>query len=159
MLLICSRRRNNWGGMVQISDIERRRAFLVWLRTGRWPTVPPSGDVEVKFNPWHDPADGRVTFAGSGRAYGWSDGNGSLVEVGRQRRQSYATIGRGIAISISEDSHKLRAAPAPNPQNIIPRSVAASPRPAKPNPNAEKGWTGRGFTGGGGGRFGSGGAS
>ena len=63
--------------MIQISDTERRRAFSVCLRTGRWPTVTPSGDVEVKFNPWHDPADGRFTFAGLGRAYGRSDGNGA----------------------------------------------------------------------------------
>jgi hypothetical protein len=59
------------GGMIEISDTERPRAFSVWLRTGRWPTVTPSGGVEVKFNPWHDPADGRFTFAGSGRASEW----------------------------------------------------------------------------------------
>src|SRR3546814_5366045 len=27
-------------------------------------------DVEVKFNPWHDPEDGRFTFSGRGRYYG-----------------------------------------------------------------------------------------
>ena len=49
----------------------RRRAFSVWLRTGRlslrWAR---GGAAEVKFNPWHDPDDGRFTFAGTGRYFG-----------------------------------------------------------------------------------------
>lgn len=40
-------------------------AFKTYLRTGRWPTKPPP--LEIKFNPWHDPDDGRFTFAGRGR--------------------------------------------------------------------------------------------
>lgn len=35
-------------------------AFSHYLRTGRWPTV------EVKFNPYHDPRNGRFTFAPGG---------------------------------------------------------------------------------------------
>lgn len=41
-------------------------AFEIYLRTGR---RLPTG-VEVKFNPWHDPENGRFTFAGSGQYYG-----------------------------------------------------------------------------------------
>ena len=146
--------------MIEISDTERRRAFSVWLRTGRWPTIPTADDVEVKFNPWHDPADGRFTFAGSGRAYGRSGGNGSSSSGrsgsgGSPRPRSAAAP----QSRTPENRHKPRAVPAPNSQNIIPRPAAASPRAAKPNPNAENGWTGGGFTGGGGGRFGGGGAS
>jgi hypothetical protein len=45
----------------------RRHAFSIWLRTGRWPR---SADRrEFKFNPWHDPKDGRFTFAGAGRHF------------------------------------------------------------------------------------------
>lgn len=45
-------------------------AFSLWLRSGKWPqgTAQP-GEVEVKFNPWHDPADGRFTSAGGGRIH------------------------------------------------------------------------------------------
>lgn len=53
---------------MDISAEERRRAFSVWLRTGRWPT--PLRSVELKFNPWHDPENGRFTFAGTGRYFG-----------------------------------------------------------------------------------------
>ena len=146
--------------MIQVSDTERRRAFSVWLRTGRWPTVTAADDVEVKFNPWHDPADGRFTFAGSGRAYGRSGGNGSsgggMSGTGATPRPRSAAAPHARSPG---NSHRPRAAPAPNPQSKIPRPVAASPRAAKPNPNAENGRTGGGFTGGGGGRFGGGGAS
>ena len=146
--------------MIQVSDTERRRAFSVWLRTGRWPTVTTADDVEVRSNPWHDPADGRFTFAGSRRAYGWSDGNGASSSGrsgsgGSPRTRSAAAP----QYRSPENSDKPCAAPAPNPQNIISRPVAASPRGAKPNSNAENGWTGGGFTGGGGGCFGGGGAS
>lgn len=51
--------------MIEISGEERRRAFAVWLRTGRRPTVTPDG-VELKFNPYHDPRNGQFTFAPGG---------------------------------------------------------------------------------------------
>lgn len=38
-------------------------AFEIYLRTGR------QFDFETKFNPWHDPDDGRFTFAGQGRYF------------------------------------------------------------------------------------------
>lgn len=49
------------------------RQFAVWLRTGRL-SNQALGDgaagPEFKFNPWHDPADGRFTQANSGRYFG-----------------------------------------------------------------------------------------
>jgi hypothetical protein len=41
------------------------------LRTGR--IVPEPDDVERKFNPWHDPEDGRFTFSGQGRYFAGGD--------------------------------------------------------------------------------------
>lgn len=41
----------------------------LWMRTGLWPQ-PEHERVEHKFNPWHDPEDGRFTFAGQGRYFG-----------------------------------------------------------------------------------------
>lgn len=54
---------------------EQQSGFAFWLRTGRWPDRAPGAAIERKFNPWHDPDDGRFTFAGTGRHYG-SGGQG-----------------------------------------------------------------------------------
>ena len=48
----------------------QQSGFAIWLRTGRWPDRAPGAAIERKFNPWHDPDDGRFTFAGQGRHYG-----------------------------------------------------------------------------------------
>lgn len=42
-------------------------AFEIYLRTGR--RVAPAAAVETKFNPWHDPDDGRFAFSGQGRYF------------------------------------------------------------------------------------------
>ena len=42
--------------------------FEYYLRTGRR-IVPAASATETKFNPWHDPDDGRFTFAGQGRHF------------------------------------------------------------------------------------------
>ncbi len=56
--------------MIRTSNHTQQSAFSWWLRTGRLPPVPTPDGIERKFNPWHDPLDGRFTFAGSGRHYG-----------------------------------------------------------------------------------------
>jgi hypothetical protein len=43
-------------------------AFEIYLRTGRR-VSPEAASLETKFNPWHDPEDGRFTFAGQGRYF------------------------------------------------------------------------------------------
>lgn len=64
--------------MIDIPDSERRRAFSIWLRTGRLPSVRNAEGIELKFNPWHDTETGRFTFVGAGRHYGqWGGGKGS----------------------------------------------------------------------------------
>ncbi|MBB3347631.1 hypothetical protein [Sphingomonas sp. BK069] len=50
-----------------VSPAERRRLFSIWIRTGRIPTHRDDG-VELKFNPWHDPRDGRFTSGPGGEA-------------------------------------------------------------------------------------------
>lgn len=57
--------------MIDMSDGEARRAFSAWLRTGRLPSPRSDDGIELKFNPWHDPENGRFTFANTGRHYGW----------------------------------------------------------------------------------------
>ncbi len=51
--------------MDHIPDIDRRRDFSIWLRTGRPPTRTADG-IELKFNPYHDPRNGQFTFAPGG---------------------------------------------------------------------------------------------
>lgn len=51
---------------MNLSDNERRQGFSTWLRTGRLPSVRTADGLELKFNPWHDPRNGRFTFAPGG---------------------------------------------------------------------------------------------
>lgn len=57
--------------MEDISREAERRAFLVWMRTGRRLVEPGVAPVERKFNPWHDPANGQFTFGGGGASGSW----------------------------------------------------------------------------------------
>src|SRR5688572_17502850 len=70
----------------------RRRAFSLWLRTGRLPRWARGAAPERKFNPWHDPDDGRFTFKGTGRYFGrGNSGSGAKrsldVAMGERRRE------------------------------------------------------------------------
>ena len=60
-------------------------AFSIWLRTGRQPVVEDAHNVELKFNPWHDPENGRFTFANTGRFFGrgWRSGSATGSGGGR----------------------------------------------------------------------------
>ena len=49
------------GDLINVSD-EKRYAFTVWLRTGRLPPAHRADGLEFKFNPYHDPRDGRFTL-------------------------------------------------------------------------------------------------
>lgn len=74
--------------MIRTSNHKQQSAFSHWLRTGRLPAVPNAGGIELKFNPWHDPDDGRFTFAGSGRHYGAGGGQSADGANPRQSRIS-----------------------------------------------------------------------
>ena len=56
--------------MIDTSNNKHRSAFAQWLRTGRPPIRSNPEGLELKFNPWHDPADGRFTSVGAGHRYG-----------------------------------------------------------------------------------------
>lgn len=129
--------------MIQISDTERRRAFSVWLRTGRWPTATIADNVEVKFNPWHDPADGRFTFAGGGRNYGRGgakpigDAGGHQSQISRRSRplgannsaKAEPVRSRGAAVTTNNASGLGLTAMPPAPKQTL--------RGTKPSPTAE----------------------
>lgn len=147
--------------MVLVSDNERRRAFSIWLRTGRLPSIAAADGVEVKFNPWHDPADGRFTFAGSGRASGQSGrgqfrggSGGSFGGGGASSHEAWPRDARSDA-----NRQRPRITPTPRAQMAGPTSRSSLPEPDAARPISRNGWGGGGFTGGGGGRGGGAGAS
>ena len=47
--------------------MRKMSAFDIWLRRGRIVAEPEP--IETKFNPWHDPKDGRFTFARQGKYF------------------------------------------------------------------------------------------
>lgn len=63
--------------------LENQSAFSHWLRTGRVPSPRNAAGVELKFNPWHDPDDGRFTFANAGVFYGRGGSGGDRGGGGR----------------------------------------------------------------------------
>lgn len=159
MLLRCSRRLEQRGSMIDISENERRRAFSIWLRTGRLPSAREPDGIELKFNPWHDPETGRFTFVGAGRHYGdW--GGGGLSGGGGGKGG-----GGGATGSWDQPARPPRAKsqrPARRVTSGEPtRTASQSDRGAAPKVSARRPgtWAGGGFTGGGGGSFGGGGAT
>ncbi|MCW2389806.1 hypothetical protein M2333_002852 [Sphingobium sp. B11D3B] len=123
--------------MIELSEDEWRRAFSAWLRTGKVASVPKNDAIECKFNPWHDPEDGRFTFAGSGNYHG-------------RGRPGPASRTPG---NVSRGNLRIARTPTPEtssakqPQGFDKRpnggtGSAAQPRPAgspreQPNPAAE----------------------
>lgn len=55
----------------------------IWLRSGRRVAEPDL--VETKFNPWHDPKDGRFTFAHQGRNFPRKTSSGAIPSEGPLR--------------------------------------------------------------------------
>ena len=117
---------------------QRPSAFSIWLRTGRWP-APAGEDVERKFNPWHDPANGQFTsgpgggsFGGGGATGRWSAVQQSTPRVvpsgkGKIAGSGSAAIATGTADKVSASS--VPQAPA---TDISARSQAARTVPAEP---------------------------
>ncbi len=107
--------------MTQAAGGRQQSEFVRWMRTGRSAGASPPEAIELKFNPWHDPANGRFTFA---RAGGGS--RGSAAERG--------TAGTG---AVRQPAHRPRpatplpdGAPGPRPSKRLPPNVATGARPA-----------------------------
>lgn len=110
MFLKCSHRIYTRGSMIREHDNARRRAFIVWVRTGRLPHPRDANEIEFKFNPWHDPENGRFTFAGTGRYYARGDG-GRKDHVARGRaRVEYGDDPAKPPIGSMEEADAWRAA-------------------------------------------------
>ena len=109
--------------------------FAFWLRTGRWPDRAPRAAIERKFNPWHDPDDGRFTFAGSGRHYG-SGGQGRAPQPTRPKRPKSAGGGSfgggGASGSFGSQGRTKPKQPSRRPPSQL--STLPSQAPFKPRP-------------------------
>jgi hypothetical protein len=140
MLLRCSRRMEGAGGMNQTFTSKRQSAFSRWIRTGRLPAVEAFDRVELKFNPWHDPADGRFTFAGSGH-YRGAGGIASnrmlgLADRDHHREPRIATSPKPQGSDAGRSTNVDRS-PESGTAGVRPKLPAASRRSDQPNPAAE----------------------
>ena len=95
--------------MIHIQEHERRRAFSIWLRTGRVPSVRNADGIEFKFNPWHDPENGRFTFAGTGRYYARGGGPAEARSQGSWKVE-YVSDPARPPITSMEEADAWRAA-------------------------------------------------
>lgn len=124
----------------------QQSGFAIWMRTGRWPDPGASAAIERKFNPWHDPDDGRFTFAGQGRHYG-SGGAGSPAATAPRKRGRFKPRGgsfggAGVSGSFGEPlpaKPKAKPKPKSRPGRNFPGWLPATPAPwpkppAKPAP-------------------------
>ncbi len=135
--------------MTGISSGRQSGAFSGWLRTGKLPPVPGSCDVELKFNPWHDPTDGRFTFAGAGRRYGGGgDAVASAAGRGGSSKADRSPAFTNPANSQNATSPKVEAARAGSSasgrrsarydaSSTKPRDIARTPPGDQPNPVGE----------------------
>lgn len=78
---------------MDMSADDHRQAYSHWLRTGRWPVAPSQDGVELKFNPYHDPRNGRFTFAPGGP----HSLNQVVISHRRQETPSVAPAARSAA--------------------------------------------------------------
>ena len=71
--------------------------FEIFLRTGR--KVSDLATISLKFNPWHDPDDGRFTFRNQGTAYGGGRGGGGAASgsasTPKRKRTPFGGFGGG----------------------------------------------------------------
>ena len=109
--------------MIEMSEEEWRRAFPIWLRTGTFLSYPNGNRVECKFNPWHDPENGRLTFSGTGRYHGGGGSFGGGGATGTWKRSEPKNI------SITQ---KRRSAA------IVPAGQSSGNGSARPAPSASE---------------------
>jgi hypothetical protein len=88
-------------------------AFETYLRTGRRSL---QGMVERKFNPWHDPEDGRFTFKNQGRYFPGEESSGRRPRV--EVRRAAPSQQAGDAFAQETDAARSQREDDPrNPRN------------------------------------------
>lgn len=106
-------------------------AFEIFLRTGR--RAAPTAGFETKFNPWHDPEDGRFTFAGQGRYFpGRTRSHHNSPSTSIQGRGG-GFGGGGASGSWEPTSRPGQTKPRPVLTRRTPRSTTAAYRQGNPS--------------------------
>lgn len=93
----------------QVAAVDHRRNFSVWLRTGRRPTRTADG-IELKFNPYHDPRNGRFTSGPGGAA---------LPERGVTSRRRVTSASPQLSKSEWRDASVEQSADARNQGTVV----------------------------------------
>lgn len=101
--------------------MRRMSDFEYYIRTGRVRTEPHP--LETKFNPWHDPDDGRFTFAGQGRNYGGGMG-AHVPHTARVRPTIRSRSGAATHVSSGQLKAVREAATVREP--IVPDAARSS---------------------------------
>lgn len=120
-----------------------RRAFNIYLRTGL--IVEDEEPAQLKFNPWHDPEDGRFTFAGQGNYSGGGhspSGGGSRSTVTRNRTAS-AVRGGNASRQVKPAAPSRLSVPRTKPSAAPPQSAS---KRAPPTSSPSKPKSGAGVT-------------
>ncbi len=136
---------------MQGSPDDKRNGFATWLRTGRWPDRTATPAIERKFNPWHDPEDGRFTFRGTGRHYGSGGQEPESRPTSRSRARPHLRVdvpavplrrttggggSFGGAGAGGAYGGQVRAKPEPTPR-ARPAQLIVAPSPVNPRPSAK----------------------
>lgn len=109
--------------MLQQSRKSPPSAFSMWIRTGYVPRSERQDGYELKFNPWHDPADGRFTSAGSGAG---STSKSGIPYSGAHRRapsnpvvEFAAGLGAGLGDVAKDTASGVRTILTTSPRKTI----------------------------------------
>lgn len=111
---------------MQTIESAQRIGFRHWLRTGRVPRFRAADGRELKFNPYHDPRDGRFTFASLGggvqasSARGPRTGTRASLTVPRPE----PAMGRGGNIRAFDDPMTIEQV-FPGPRNAPANAIFA----------------------------------
>ena len=113
--------------------MKRWSAFEFYVRTGR----RIAEHLETKFNPWHDPNDGRFTFAGQGMSFG-RDGSGRAASSKNPTRGVSSGGGRSSPPARPVPARTARLADKPSKTNANPMMrLARSVKPLPPSPSQD----------------------
>jgi hypothetical protein len=108
------------------------KAFEYWLRTGIMLTFDDAGEViERKFNPYHDPDDGRFTFKpGGGTLPSGVPQSRAGGAVARQRQHGSGSSARrdGSAVATVSNSPESTLGRDENQASLVPAQYRPNPR-------------------------------
>lgn len=103
------------------------RAFSYWLRTGRRLARRSPAAIEVKFNPWHDPANGEFTFANSGEYHARRGGGGDFGGGGSSGSYGASRSPRAAAKPSLVKKPEISKAKTPDRSSLVPVGLAVRP--------------------------------